>query len=168
MNNKTTKTSNETLKIRVNLQNKNPILHDFAYPEDNVLNPAVEDYIIKQTEDLSRKRFVEIEVSAKEEDVPVFKKALDNTFKQKIDNAKKDILKKRLLAFAMLILGALFLGIGFLLNGQKIFYEIFLVASWVFLWRAAELLFFEIQAVIISAYKYAKILNVDIKITIKD
>lgn len=168
MNNKKSKASDEVLTIRINLQNNNPVLHEFAYPEDKVLNPAVEEYIIKQAAHLNRKRFVEIEVLAKEEDVPVFKKALDNTFKQKIDNAKKDILKKRLLAFAMLILGALFLGIGFLLNGQKIFYEIFLVASWVFLWRAAELLFFEIQAVIISAYKYAKILNVDIKITIKD
>lgn len=167
-NDKKQKTLNEPLPIKINLQNNTPVLHEFACPEDKVLNPTLEQYIEKQIEHLKRKNVIKIEVAAKEEIVPDFKAALNNTFGKKIDSIKKGIIKKRVLAFAMLLIGVFFLGIGFLLNGQKFFYEIFLVASWVFLWRAVELFFFEIQLAVLSAYKYIKILKADINVISKD
>lgn len=150
--------------VKINLViKKDRILNEFACEQDYILNTQIEDFISDQVQYLKRKSTVTLQVEAKEEDRDVFVTALHKTYERKIAKAAADIKRKRIMSVIMLLTGILILLGGYFLDNSSLAFEIFLVASWVFIWRAVELWFFEVGEIGLSIFRNKKILNSNIE-----
>lgn len=159
---KKNKSENPVTSIRIVLGHDN-ILEEFAPNEDYLLNPDIEEYIIDKAKQSSVKNSLQLQVKASEEDREVFSKALKKTLTQKIVQAQKDIKKQTIMSLVLLLVGIAILLIGYFFKTIELMYEVTLVTSWVFLWRAVELFFFKRQYNRFSILLYKRILAAEIK-----
>lgn len=155
----------DAVSIKIVLQDN--ILQEFSPLEDYILNPGLEEYITGQIKLETIKANLELAVMASKEQAETFSKALKKTSEQKILAEQKEIKRQLTISLSMLIAGILILVSGYFLKEVMLVYEIFLVASWVFIWRAVELFFFERQKRRILIIK-KKILSADIKVKLNN
>lgn len=154
------KNRDSVTKIQIVLPQGN-ILQELAPREDCLLNPQIEEYLLKQSSLAKITNNFELITVASDEQKALFSKALKNTFMQKILVAKKEKRRSGILAFYMFIMGAMFLSLSFLIQ-DVVAHEILLVASWVFLWGAIEMIFFERRGKQLYILRYQKFMEAKI------
>ncbi|MGL4570002.1 MAG: hypothetical protein ACRCVJ_02915 [Clostridium sp.] len=151
-------------KISIYLDDDSEILHHFYPPDDFNLCEELEEYIIKQVNTRRKRDTVSIKIRLKYEDnIEIFKKALNNTFNKRIISTEEEIRKNKILIIIELIMGCLFgAGVYIFSEINQPLSQLLSIACWVFIWYAVETHFFINRQLRIEKIHYNQIIESNI------
>jgi len=144
----------ETLKITVNLENKEEIHHPF---NNNTLNPTLVNFLYDECLGSPKNRKIDIHILTETTLTSEEKEEIRDLIHKHFKEEKKEIQIKKeinhIMSLCLLFLGIIFLIISFLIN-QELIEEIFLILGWIAIWEVTENILFERSKESLRIYRY--------------
>ena len=144
------KSFNDIETINVKVKHEEEIYSGYNYDRNEVLNPALSDFLVEKAESLHKRSKLRIKIFSdfSLEEHELFS-AIKNKFKGEFESYERKLKQTAIFSLVVLILGILFLGI-FVLE-EMFFHNVVLsiileIASWVFIWEAVDSFFLERMA----------------------
>lgn len=166
------KSFNEIETINIKVKSEEELYSGYNYDKNEVLNPALESFLLEKAEALPVKSKLRIkffsDIFIKEQELCA---AIKNKFKSEFENYQRKLKKTALFSLVVLILGILFLGVFIL---EEMFFKnpvlsiILEIAAWVFIWEAVDSFFLQRAALKEKRMQMARIYDAEIEIVVLD
>lgn len=166
------KSFNDIETINVKVKHGEEIYSGYNYDRNEVLNPALSDFLVEKTESLHKRSKLRIKIFS---DFPLEEhelfSAIKNKFKGEFESYERKLKQTAIFSLVVLILGILFLGIFML---EEMFFHnvvlsiIFEIASWVFIWEAVDSFFLERMALKEKRRQMARLYDAEIEVVVLD
>lgn len=158
----------EIVTINVRAEEKTAIFSEYNYDANEVLNPALTDFLLEKARDIPAKSSLRVKIFTNDNvDAEEVKTAYKNKFKGEFDEQEHKLKRNGIFALIMLILGVLFLGFlileMFLLN-DFVFSTILEIAVWVFVWEAVDKFFLERSQIRRRRFQMARLYYAQIEV----
>lgn len=166
------KSFNDIETINVKVKHEEEIYSDYNYDRNEVLNPALCDFLVEKAESLHKRSKLRIKIFSdfSLEEHELFS-AIKNKFKGEFESYERKLKQTAIFSLVVLILGILFLGIFVL---EEIFFHnvvlsiILEIASWVFIWEAVDSFFLERMALKEKRRQMARLYDTEIEVVVLD
>lgn len=166
------KSFNDIETINVKVKHEEEIYSGYNYDRNEVLNPALSDFLVEKAESLHKRSKLRIKIFSdfSLEEHELFS-AIKNKFKGEFESYERKLKQTAIFSLVVLILGILFLGI-FVLE-EMFFHNVVLsiileIASWVFIWEAVDSFFLERMASKEKRRQMARLYNAEIEVVVLD
>lgn len=166
------KSFNDIETINVKVKHEEEIYSGYNYDRNEVLNPALNDFLVEKAESLHNRSKLRIKIFS---DFPLEEhelfSAIKNKFKGEFESYERKLKQTAIFSLVVLILGILFLGIFVL---EEIFFHnvvlsiILEIASWVFIWEAVDSFFLERIALKEKRRQMARLYDAEIEVVVLD
>lgn len=166
------KSFNDIETINVKVKHGEEIYSGYNYDRNEVLNPALSDFLVEKAESLHKRSKLRIKIFS---DFPLEEheliSAIKNKFKGEFEPYERKLKQTAIFSLVVLILGILFLGI-FVLE-EMLFHNVVLsiileIASWVFIWEAVDSFFLERMALKEKRRQMARLYDAEIEVVVLD
>lgn len=166
------KSFNDIETINVKVKHEEEIYSGYNYDRNEVLNPALNDFLVEKAESLHKRSKLRIKSFS---DFPLEEhelfSAIKNKFKGEFESYERKLKQTAIFSLVVLILGILFLGI-FVLE-EMFFHNVVLsiileIASWVFIWEAVDSFFLERMALKEKRRQMARLYDAGIEVVVLD
>lgn len=166
------KSFNDIETINVKVKHEEEIYSGYNYDRNEVLNPALNDFLVEKAESLHKRSKLRIKIFS---DFPLKEhelfSAIKNKFKGEFESYERKLKQTAIFSLVVLILGILFLGI-FVLE-EMFFHNVVLsiileIASWVFIWEAVDSFFLERIALKEKRRQMARLYDAKIEVVVLD
>ena len=166
------KSFNDIETINVKVKHEEEIYSGYNYDRNEVLNPALSDFLVEKAESLHKRSKLRIKIFSdfSLEEHELFS-AIKNKFKGEFESYERKLKQTAIFSLVVLILGILFLGIFVL---EEIFFHnvvlsiILEIASWVFIWEAVDSFFLERIALKEKRRQMARLYDAKIEVVVLD
>lgn len=166
------KSFNDIETINVKVKHEEEIYSGYNYDRNEVLNPALSDFLVEKAESLHKRSKLRIKIFSdfSLEEHELFS-AIKNKFKGEFESYERKLKQTAIFSLVVLILGILFLGIFVL---EEIFFHnvvlsiILEIASWVFIWEAVDSFFLERIALKEKRRQMARLYDAEIEVVVLD
>ena len=166
------KSFNDIETINVKVKHEEEIYSGYNYDRNEVLNPALSDFLVEKAESLHKRSKLRIKIFSdfSLEEHELFS-AIKNKFKGEFESYERKLKQTAIFSLVVLILGILFLGI-FVLE-EMFFHNVVLsiileIASWVFIWEAVDSFFLERIALKEKRRQMARLYDTEIEVVVLD
>ena len=166
------KSFNDIETINVKVKHEEEIYSGYNYDRNEVLNPALSDFLVEKAESLHKRSKLRIKIFSdfSLEEHELFS-AIKNKFKGEFESYERKLKQTAIFSLVVLILGILFLGI-FVLE-EMFFHNVVLsiileIASWVFIWEAVDSFFLERIALKEKRRQMARLYDAEIEVVVLD
>ena len=163
---------NDIETINVKVKHEEEIYSGYNYDRNEVLNPALSDFLVEKAESLHKRSKLRIKIFSdfSLEEHELFS-AIKNKFKGEFESYERKLKQTAIFSLVVLILGILFLGI-FVLE-EMFFHNVVLsiileIASWVFIWEAVDSFFLERIALKEKRRQMARLYDTEIEVVVLD
>lgn len=163
---------NEIETINIRAEDKRAIFSEYNYDSNEILNPALEDFLVEKAKDISPKSKLRVKIFTDDDiDEKELETAYKNKFRSEFEECEHKLKKNAIFSLIMLILGVLFMGflileIYFLNN--YILSTILEIAVWVFVWEAVDSFFLERSSIRRKRYQLARLYYADLEVVTLD
>ncbi len=166
------KSFNDIETINVKVKHEEEIYSGYNYDRNEVLNPALSDFLVEKAESLHKRSNLRIKIFSdfSLEEHELFS-AIKNKFKGEFEPYERKLKQTAIFSLVVLILGILFLGIFVL---EEIFFHnvvlsiILEIASWVFIWEAVDSFFLERMTLKEKWRQMARLYDAEIEVVVLD
>ena len=166
------KSFNDIETINGKVKHEEEIYSGYNYDRNEVLNPALSDFLVENAESLHKRSKLRIKIFSdfSLEEHELFS-AIKNKFKGEFESYERKLKQTAIFSLVVLILGILFLGI-FVLE-EMFFHNVVLsiileIASWVFIWEAVDSFFLERIALKEKRRQMARLYDAEIEVVVLD
>lgn len=166
------KSFNDIETINAKVKHEEEIYSGYNYDRNEVLNPALSDFLVEKAESLHKRSNLRIKIFSdfSLEEHELFS-AIKNKFKGEFESYERKLKQTAIFSLVVLILGILFLGI-FVLE-EMFFHNVVLsiileIASWVFIWEAVNSFFLEQMALKEKWRQMARLYDAEIEVVVLD
>lgn len=166
------KSFNDIETINVKVKHEEEIYSGYNYDRNEVLNPALSDFLVEKAESLHKRSKLRIKIffDFSLEEHELFS-AIKNKFKGEFESYERKLKQTAIFSLVVLILGILFLGI-FVLE-EMFFHNVVLsiileIASWVFIWEAVDSFFLERMTLKEKWRQMARLYDAEIEVVVLD
>ncbi len=163
---------NDIETINVKVKHEEEIYSGYNYDRNEVLNPALSDFLVEKAESLHKRSKLRIKIFSdfSLEEHELFS-AIKNKFKGEFESYERKLKQTAIFSLVVLILGILFLGI-FVLE-EMFFHNVVLsiileIASWVFIWEAVNSFFLERMTLKEKWRQMARLYDAEIEVVVLD
>ena len=134
--------------INIKIENKNQIISNFSYDENDRLNKDLSEYIDEKSKNTRINQKIKLNFYSKDDiDKNEIKSTIKNHFHDEYLESKSDLKRLNIFIIIMLMLGILTFSILIALynrNFSNFYFEMILeIASWVFIWESVDALFLQ-------------------------
>ena len=160
--------SDDKKSVNIKVENKEQIISNYSYDENDKLNPDLSDYIISKTKNIHLSQDLILNFYTNEQ---VYKKEIQSTitnhFEEENYNVKKELKKSNITVVVLLLLGVVTLAmlVGFYNWFSNFYLEMVLeIAAWVFIWEAIDIFAFKRSKLRVKKMQMQKILSAEVNV----
>ena len=137
----------ECKTINIKVQNKEQIISQFSYDENDKINKDLAEFIESKSKDVRFSQDIQLNFYSKQEiNAGEIQPTISNHFRAECKQAKDELKVSNIAVIVLMILGII--GLACLLWVNRFFDNFFFqmileIASWVFIWEAVNVLFLQ-------------------------
>ena len=133
--------------INIKVQNKEQVISQFSYDENDKINKDLAEFIESKSRDVRFSQDIQLNFYSKQEiNAGEIQTTISNHFRSECKQAKDELKVSNIAVIVLMILGVI--GLACLLWVNRFFDNFFFqmileIASWVFIWEAVNVLFLQ-------------------------
>ncbi len=141
------KVIDECKTINIKVQNKEQVISQFSYDENDKINKDLAEFIESKSKDVRFSQDIQLNFYSKQEiNADEIQPTISNHFRAECKQAKDELKVSNIAVIVLMILGVI--GLACLLWVNRFFDNFFFqmileIASWVFIWEAVNVLFLQ-------------------------
>lgn len=145
---KKTKSVDNDKLINIKVENKDQIISNFSYDENDILNKDLSEYIVDKSKNTRITQDIQLNIYSKDNiDKNEIQSTIKNHFQEEYLESKSELKRLNIFIITMFVLGVLTFAILVALYNRSfsnIYFEMILeIAAWVFIWEAVDGLFLQ-------------------------
>ena len=152
--------------INIKVQNKEQVISQFSYDENDKINKDLAEFIESKSRDVRFSQDIQLNFYSKQEiNADEIQPTISNHFRAECKQAKDELKVSNIAVIVLMILGVIGLACLLWVNRflDNFFFQMILeIASWVFIWEAVDMFFLSNFGSRIERIKNVKIFNVKI------
>ena len=157
--------------INIKVQNKEQVISQFSYDENDKINKDLAEFIESKSRDVRFSQDIQLNFYSKQEiNAGEIQTTISNHFRSECKQAKDELKVSNIAVIVLMILGVI--GLACLLWVNRFFDNFFFqmileIASWVFIWEAVNVLFLQMPKLRRTFILMQKLSNANVNVVVE-